>query len=388
MSTLSLPEALARVQAIASDVAGPAAGTIDREGIWPEEALRCLQQAGLGGLVVPTSSGGLGHGMLALAQVSEVLGRACASTSLCFGMHSVGAAVLAAKATPDQRERFLAPIAAGDHLTTLALSEPGTGIHFYIPQTRLDRLSDDEYRMTGTKSFVTNGGQADSYVMNTAAADPQAPPGQFSCVVVEAATPGLQWQSPWQGWGMRGNSARSLVLQDVHVPQRNLLGDEGDEIWYVFNVVAPYFLIAMAGTYLGIASAALEEARRHLGSRTYAFRGTTLGQQTILQHRFGTLWATVERTRQLIYHAAALGDAGAADALPAICSAKAEVGDCVVTITNEVMTLLGGKAYGADGDIHRHLRDARAAHIMSPTTDMLRSWAGRALLGQPILAAD
>lgn len=386
MPVMTRQDALDRAEEIARDVLAPRAADVDREARWPEAGIRALQAAGLGGLVVPLDRGGLGQGLETLAQVCEVLGRECSSTAICFGMHCVGAAVIAAKATHDHEVRYLEPIARGEHLTTLALSEPGTGAHFYLPRTELAVTSPDAFQLTGTKSFVTNGGHADSYVLSAVAAAPGAPPGMFSCVVVPNAAEGLTWGEPWDGLGMRGNNARTLELRDVVVGRRDLLGGEGDQIWYVFQVIAPYFLIAMAGTYLGVASAALEEARAHLSRRRYASSGATLGQQPVLQHRIGTLWAQVERTRRLVYHAAALGDAGEADALPSLCSAKAEVADCAVSVTNEAMTLLGGIAYRDGSRVDRLLRDARAAPVMAPTTDILRTWAGRALLGQPLLA--
>ena len=249
---------------------------IDREARWPERALRTFQQAGLAGLVIPEQFGGLGQGLLGLAQVCEQIGRECASTALCFGMHCVGAAVIAAKATETQQP-YLQAIIEGRHLTTLALSEPGTGAHFYFPQTKLVPGSNGEYRVCGTKHFVTNGAHADSYVVSTVATDPSAPANEFSCVVIGKEADGLVWGPPWQGLGMRGNESRLLELKDVVVARCDLLGEEGDQIWYVFNVVAPYFLMAMAGTYLGLASAALDEAREHMTKRRFSHSGLSLG---------------------------------------------------------------------------------------------------------------
>lgn len=376
--------ALARAREIAKDLLAKQACRIDEDSLWPERGLRALQDAKLGGLVIPESAGGLGHGLLALAQVCEVLGMECASTSMCFGMHSVATAVIAAKVTPDQIERYLEPISQGKHLTTLALSEPGTGSHFYFPQTKLLALG-DHYLVTGEKSFVTNGAHADSYVVSTVAADPHAPVGQFSCVVLPEGSPGMTWREPWKGLGMRGNASSPLQLKNVRVPKEDLLGKEGDQIWYVFEVVSPYFLIAMAGTYLGIATAALEEALEHLKKRHYTHGGASPGSQPVIQHRLGSLWGELERTRRLIYHAALQGDLGAPNALLNLLSAKAESADCVVHIVNEVMTLMGGISYGQKSSLGRHLRDARAAHVMAPTTDILRTWLGRALLGVPLL---
>ena len=381
---MDLPTIVEQTSQIARDIIAADAEAVDRQARWPEKGLRALQGAGLGGLVIPERYGGLGQGLLGLAQVCEQIGRECASSGLCFGMHCVGAAVIAAKATQDQ-QHYLQAINEGRHLTTLALSELGTGSHFYFPQTELVPISDDEYRVAGNKHFVTNGGYADSYVVSTVASDPDAPPHEFSCVVIPSDAEGLNWGPQWDGLGMRGNQSRVLELRDVVVPRRDLLGEKGDQIWYVFNVVAPYFLMAMAGTYLGLASAAFDEARQHMTDRRFSHSGSSLGQIPLLQHRLGAVWSMVERTRQLVYWAASEADAGGPDALPALCAAKVEVADCAVRVVNDAMTLCGGIAYRDNTKFARLLRDARAAHVMTPTTDILLTWAGRALLGEPLL---
>ena len=378
----SVQEAVARAREVAQDVAAPLVDRTD-SGVWPAEALRALQ-ASLGGLVVPRESGGAGLGLRALAGVCETLGEACASTAICFGMHNVATAVIAAKPTDRQRKEFLGPIAAGEHLTTLALSEPGTGAEFWLPQTRLTSHGEG-WVLNGEKSFVTNGSRADSYVVSTVAADPGAPPGEFSAVVVWGDSPGLTWHGGWDGIGMRGNSSLAARLDDVEVGPDALLGAPGDQIWYVFEVVAPYFLVAMAGTYLGVAQAALSEAVEHVRTRRHSHTGRAISSEPVLQHRLGTLWARVQATRRLVHWAAEEADTGGPDALPALASAKAEVADTATGVVNEAMTLVGGIGYRDRHPLERHLRDARASHVMSPTTDILRTWAGRALLDVPLL---
>ncbi len=358
----------------------------DIEAIWPEKELNVLKEERLTGLVVPKENGGYGLGLLALAQSCEILAQGCPSTAMCFGMHNVGTAVLAAKATAFHKEKFLEPIAEGKHLTTIALSEPGTGSHFYFPQTKLQSLTNEELKVTGAKSFVTNGGHADSYIISTVAFDPGADPFQFSCVVLEKSQENLTWGEPWLGLGMRGNSSMNLEIKDAIIPSSHLLGEKGDELWFVFNVVAPYFLTAMAGTYLGIAQAAFDEAKNHLTSRTYSHSGALLSENPILQHRLGSVWAKLERTRRLIYHACQDGDNGNASATLSIMAAKAEVAACANEVVNEAMTLTGGIGYQENGLLGRLLRDARAAHVMAPTTDLLYTWIGRNLLDQPILS--
>ncbi|MGE0785707.1 MAG: acyl-CoA dehydrogenase family protein [Sandaracinaceae bacterium] len=375
-------EAVSRAKEIAQRVLAPHAQRWDREGAWPVEGVRALQEAGLAGLVVSKEHGGLGLGLGGLLEVCEALGHADASTALCFGMHCVASACIAAKATPDQAERYLGPICRGEHWTTLALSEPGTGSHFYLPQTSMREVG-GAYRLHGEKCFVTSGGHADSYVVSTVASD--ATLGHFSLVLVSAGSVSDAWGPEWSGWGMRGNSSRALALRDVPVPTEDRLGAEGDQIWYAFQIVAPYFLIAMAGTYLGVASRAVEEARAHLTRRTHSHTGESLAHTDVLQHRIGTVWSNLQRARHLARWAADHADADGADALPALCAAKAEVATSAVTIVNECMTLVGGIGYRDDAVLPRLLRDARAAHVMSPTTDLLYTWAGRALLDLPIL---
>ena len=188
---------LEHVQKIADEVVAAHAEETDSQARWPEESIRALQKSGLGGLTVSEEFGGLGQGSYSLAQVCEILGQECPSTAMCFGMHCVGAAVLAAKATKNQLERYLTPIVEGRHLTSLSLTEAGTGAHFYIPRTRLEVASPETYRVSGEKTFVTNGGYADSYLVSTVAADPKAPAGQFSCIVISKDAEGIKWGEAW-----------------------------------------------------------------------------------------------------------------------------------------------------------------------------------------------
>ncbi|HEX2204482.1 MAG TPA: acyl-CoA dehydrogenase family protein [Longimicrobium sp.] len=369
---------------IAASVIAPRAEREDAEALWPEPAMRALADAGLTGLHVPEALGGHGEGLAGLVAIAETLARESPSTALCFAMHCVGTAVIAAKATDFQKRAYLEPIARGGHVTTLALSEPGTGVHFYIPQTRLAR-DGDGFVVEGTKSFVTNGAHADSYVVSTVAGDEGGAEGAFSCVLVDEGTPGLEWQDEWRGLGMRSNSSRTVRLDGLRIPASHLLGEEGDQVWYVFEVVAPYFLMAMAGTYLGVAHASFEIAREHLGSRRHAHSGELLGSAPVLAHRLGELWTELEKTRRLVHSAAERADAGDPGALVGVLACKAAAGDTAVGIANEAMTLAGGIGYRENSKLARMLRDARASHVMAPTTDLLKTWVGRALLNLPLV---
>ena len=184
---------------------------------------------------------------------------------------------------------------------------------------------------------------------------------------------------------MRGNSSRGMRLRDVQVPSGNLLGEQGEQVWYVFEVVAPYFLVAMAGTYVGVAQAALTATLQHLKARRHTHSAQALAQFPTAQQRVADMWTAVQKSRLLLQHAARLGDLGSADALPAILACKADAAETAVWATNEAMTQCGGTAYRDNGLFTRLLRDARASHVMSPTTDMLKLWTGRVALGLPLL---
>ena len=383
-----LPAPLLRLQEqvdeiVARDIS-PLAAETDRLARWPSHSFAALKQGGLMGLHVPRAAGGLEQGLFALAVVTESIGKGCASSAISYGMHCVGSAVIAAKATKHHTEKYLRPIARGEHITTLSLSESGSGAQFYFPETSLVR-EQESFRVNGTKQFVTNAEYADSYVVSTTASTSHLELGEFSCLVVDKGSPGMEFLEPWDGLGMRGNAARGLRMNDVRAPVANLLGEEGDQIWYAFEVVAPYFLIAMAGTYLGVAQAALDETMRHVKSRKHTTSGETLATLPYMQMQIAEMWSRVQRTRQWVYHAAEMGDRGSSPALPLILGSKAEAAETAVWVANEAMTLCGGIAYRENSALARLLRDARASHVMSPTTSMLRLWMGRSLLDKPLL---
>lgn len=367
---------------VASEIA-PRAAQVDLDGTWPSHSMDALHGAGLMGLQVPEELGGHGEGLLALSLVTEEVGKSCPSSALCFGMHCVGTAVIAAKATDYQKETYLKPIAAGRHITTLALSEKGTGSHFYLPATKAEQ-DGQGLVVTGEKQFVTNGGHADSYVMSVNSVGPQES-GDFSCLVVDAGAQGLEWGDQWRGMGMRGNSSRTIQLRSVRLSGNNLLGEVGDQVWYVFDVVAPFFLVAMAGTYVGIAQGALDLARQHLVDRRYSHTGAALGTFDVLQTRLAGMWIMVEKARSMLRAACSKGDLRSLDALHYLLACKIEASEAAVAVTDEAMTICGGSAYRDNSRLAQLLRDARASHVMAPTTDLLKLWLGRSLLGLPLL---
>lgn len=379
----SLKEICNQAEDLAETVLAPKAAEVDATGRWPEDSMRALAEAGLTGLVVPAELGGYGHGLLGVAYVAEILGKACSSSALCFGMHCVATAVIAAKATDYQKEHYLKPIAEGEHLTTLALAEAGTGATFFVAETAVER-NDSAFVVNGEKKFVASGRLADSYVISTLSTGGSAA-GEFDCFIIDRDLPGMHWSDRSFGFGMRGNALRSLTLHNVKIPLENLVGQEGEQPWYLFQIIAPFCLTAMAGTFLGIAQKAFDLMVGHLKERQYSPSGKSLSEFQVIQHRVGELWANIEKSRLLLYRAANAADMGDPDAMAAVLACKADVADTVVKVTNEAMTLCGGIAYDENSTLARLVRDARASHVIAPTTDMLRMWTGRTILDVPLL---
>ena len=369
---------------VGAEVLDANAASVDANAQWPAENMQALAKAGLLGLHVPKRLGGHGQGMLALSMICEELARHCGSTAMCYGMHCVATQALVAKATPEHESRYLQPIARGEHLMSLALSEPGTGSHFYLPRAHF-RADEGEFVLSGVKSFVTSGGHADSYVVSLTSPGAENDPGSFTLVLVEGKSEGLHWGEAWHGYGMRGNSSRSVILEHVRVPAMNLLGAKGDQIWYTFEIVMPFFLTAMSGVYLGLAAASLEIAIEHLKTREHQHTGETLSSQPVLWHDVASAWTEVEATRRLIHYAARIADAGDPGATQALLAAKAKVAKTCNRVTDTAMALLGGRGYGENSAVARMHRDARAAQVMSPTTHLVEAWLGRSLLGLPLL---
>lgn len=369
---------------LADNVIEPLAHISDEEFKWPEKELREILNAGLGGLIIPTEYGGLGQGLDTMIRICEIFGEKNATVGICLGMHYSASAVLAAQARDYLIENYIRPISAGKHLTTLALSEPGTGAHFYFPMCSAQK-QDYDYVLSGTKSFVTNGSKADSYIVSTqhTGGDEDA---LMSMWLVDGDSPGIEWGPEWKGFGMRGNSSRNMELKNVRVLKEHLLGSVGDQMWFVMNVVTPYFLAAMTGTYLGAATHAYNIALNHLKNRKFSHSGKLMGEDSTVQAKLGQLWVRLESARRHVYWATREYDTAGDQALQAILSTKALVSDVAVDVVNVAMTFCGGTAYRENDELQRLLRDIRACPVMSPTSEFLYKWVGRSLLGQELLS--
>lgn len=368
---------LASIRELASGSIAARAAAIDRERLFPREGISELGRAGALGLLIGHNAGGSGAGLTEVAVACEALGEACASTGMVFLMHTVTAATIAAGGGPRVQDT-LEGMAAGDLLGSLAFSERGTGAHFYSPELHAVR-ADGRITVTGRKSFVTSGGQADVYLILLQGAEI----GTADAYLLNRDQPGVSFEGTWLGLGLAGNSSIGLELDSVDLAGDALVGASGAGLDLVFSAVAPVFLVGLAALNVGIASAAAKAATAHVVERTYQ-DGTSLAQVQYVQHLLADMDGTVRQARLLVGEAARLADAADPSALVPIMEAKVAATSSAASVTQLALEATGGQGYTVALPVERHLRDARAGAVMAPTNAVLRSWIGKALAGLPV----
>jgi alkylation response protein AidB-like acyl-CoA dehydrogenase len=290
---------LAEVRDLAQTLIAPGAAETDRESRFPDEQLSALGQVGALGLLVPRLQGGVGAGLVALADACEAVGGACASTGMVFLMHSVTAATVAGGGG-ESAAALLEGMASGELLGTLAFSERGTGAHFYAPELRAEQR-DGSVRVSGRKSFVTAGGHADVMLVLL-----QSEGDGLDCYAVRKDAPGVRFEGRWEGLGMRGNSSIAAEFEDVALDANARIGEAGEATGLVFGVVAPTFLVGLAAVNVGIAQTALTSALEHAKSRRYP-DGSSLVEVATVQHALADMDIQVRAARTLLRDAARPG---------------------------------------------------------------------------------
>lgn len=371
---MSYETALARV---IDDVVAPNAAAVDRDGTYPRANLHALGEAGILGLASAAEVGGAGEGMTTAARVVEELARHCGSTAMVVLMHYAATAVLEAHGSDEVR----AAIAAGDHVTTLALSEVGSRSHFWAPLGTATR-SGRGVRLDAQKSWVTAAGEADSYVWSSR---PLEATGPMTLWLLPSDAPGLHVPSGFDGLGLRGNASSPVTADGVEVLEAAMLGADGAGLDLALTIVLPWFLVLNASASIGLMKAVTEEAGAHLVRTRLAHLGQALAQQPVSRSGLARMRVETDKADALLADAlAALAD-GREDAQLRVLEVKVAAAESSVDVTDLAMSTCGGAAFRKELGIERSFRDARAARVMAPTTDALLDFIGRALCGLPLL---
>lgn len=380
---LNPEELLERNERLARAVLGPSADDVDRARRFPRESVSALAESGVLALTVPKEYGGAGGGIAEMSRALEVMARYCPSTAMVALMHYSGTSVLAAKGSAKLKNELLPAIARGGHLTTLALSEAGSGGHFYMPVSQVSPNGRGKV-VSASKSFVTSAGEADSYVVSTRSAGAKGPT-EIDLYLVNKGTEGLEVQGRFEGLGLAGNASAPMKLENVSVEDEKRLGSEGSGFQTMMEVVLPHFQIGAASVSLGIAASAFEVASRHVTTRKYEHAGgAALAQIPRVQFLVAEMALELRSARAYLNETVRRVASKDSEAMLDVLGVKARAAEASLAIASRAMTLGGGAAFGRRGGLERIFRDAQAASVMAPSTDVLKDFLGKACLGVPL----
>jgi alkylation response protein AidB-like acyl-CoA dehydrogenase len=364
------------------EVAASHASDVDDRGRYPEEAVAALRSSGLLGLTLPEEVGGLGAGPEDFSLVAGQLAGACGSTAMIYLMH-VAAAMPLAAATPPGLD-LLKGMASGELLGTLAFSEKGSRSHFWAPMSEASAKSDGSsaVQLTADKSWVTSAGHADVYVVSTRSVGAETPT-TTDLYAVTAQHGGFEVSAPWLGMGLRGN-ASSPMRFDTTVDDGLRLGDSGSAFGTMMGVVLPWFNLGNASITLGLARTALEAAVGHVSGARLEHLGSNLADLPTIRARIGRAGTVLAANEEYVWAMARKIAGGSDDAMLYVLGARAAANDAALQVTDEAMRVCGGAAFSRHLPVERAFRDARAGHVMAPTSDVLYDFYAKSLCGMDL----
>jgi len=349
---------------VAEERIAPQAAAWDRAHTFPRELFRELGELGLMGVCVPEALGGAGADFLAYVLVIEEIARADAGAGVTLAVHtSAGTLPIVKYGTPEQQERLVPPLAAGEELAAFALTEAGAGSDAAAIRTRAAGG-----RITGAKQWVTNGSHASTFVVFARAE------AGITAHAVRAGAPGLRVVREEEKLGLNSSSTADVVFEDT---PGELLGEPGKGLRVAFATLDTG-RIGIAAQAVGIAQAALDLAAGYARERT-AFGGPIARLQAI-QQKLADMQTEIEAARALTCRAARLREAGRPHAVEGA-QAKLFASAVARRQTGEAIQVLGGYGYTKEFPAERYYRDAKITEIYEGTSEIQRLVIARALLG-------
>lgn len=373
---MSPRELLEHADRIANDIVEPHALQTDQEGKFPRAALDALGQAGLLGLTSSPQVGGQGAGLREAADVVGRIAQDCPSTAMVVCMHYCATAVIEAQGPQAVRQE----IAAGRHLSTLAFSEAESRSHFWAPASTA-RAVGALVMLDARKSWVTSAGQAQSYVWSS---KPLAAEGASTLWLVDATLPGLHQPAPFDGLGLRGNASTPVTAKEVMVPATARLGEDGKGFDTMMGVVLPWFATLNAACSVGLMEGALRRAAGHVGGTKLQHLGQSLADLPTIRAYLARGRIKTDMAAALLADTITAIGSGRADTLLRVLEVKAAAAEAALEVTDLSMRVCGGAAFRKEAGIERLFRDARAASVMAPTSDVLYDFIGKAVTGLPL----
>jgi len=353
----------------------PLAAEIDRTNTFPAELWREMGQLGILGITVGEEFGGAGMGYLAHTVAVEEVARASASVSLSYGAHSnlcVNQIML--NGTPEQRGRFLPGLVSGERVGALAMSEAAAGSDIVSMNLRADRRN-DHYRLNGSKYWITNGPDADIYVVY-AKTDPDAGSRGITAFIVERPMAGFSTGPHFDKLGMRGSNTGELVFEDVEVPYENVLGREGCGVAVLMSGL-DYERVVLAGIGTGIMAACMDEVMPYLAERKQF--GQPIGSFQLMQGKVADMYTAMNSARAYVYEVAKACDRGEVtrqDAAACVLYSS----EAAMKQAHQAVQAMGGAGFLNDAPVARIFRDAKLMEIGAGTSEIRRMLIGRELM--------
>ena len=362
----------------------PLAQEVDETEVFPRVTVEKMAKAGFMGIPIPKEYGGQGADVLTYAMCVEELSKVCGTTGVIVSAHtSLCCDPILTFGTEEQKQKYLVPLAKGEKLGAFGLTEPGAGTDAQGQQTKAV-LEGDEWVLNGSKIFITNGKEADVYVIFAVTGMIEKRGKmmkEISAFIVEKGTPGFTFGTKENKMGIRGSSTYELIFTDCRIPKENMLGAQGKG----FNI-AMHTLdggrIGIAAQALGLAEGALDRTVEYVKERKQFGRAIGAFQNT--QFQLADMATKTKAAQLMVYAAACKKDEYTKNPKVSYSVEAAQAKLCAAEVAMEVTTkavqLHGGYGYIREYDVERMMRDAKITEIYEGTSEVQRMVISGALL--------
>jgi alkylation response protein AidB-like acyl-CoA dehydrogenase len=355
------------IREFADEEVAPGAYERDKTKEFPIEVFQKLSKMGIMGLPFPEEYGGGGADTVSFAIVVEELSRACGSTGITYSAHiSLGGAPINMFGTKEQKQKYLTPICTGESFGAFGLTEPNAGSDAGGTQTTAVE-KEGQYFINGSKCFITNASYAKHLALTAITAQKDGKK-EISAIIVPTDASGFKIIDNYEKMGLNASNTTELVLEDVHVPTENLLGEKG-EGFKQFLITLDGGRIGIGAMAVGIAQAAYEKALQYAQERKQF--GRSLSQFQAIQFKLADMALKIELARTMVYKAAWLKDQGRKFSKEAsMC--KLYASEICMEVTSQAVQIHGGYGYMKDYHVERFMRDAKLLEIGEGTSEVQR----------------
>lgn len=345
-------------------------------GVFPREIVSKMAELGLMGIPIPESYGGAGMDFVSYITAIHEISKISPTVGVILSVHtSVGTYPILNFGNEEQKKAYIPKLASGEYLGAFCLTEPSAGSDAGSLKSRAVRKN-GEYIINGSKMFITNGGEADVYIV-FASTDPSKGNKGISAFIVDKDTPGLVIGKDENKMGLHGSRTVQLIFEDMRVPAKNLLGEEGQGISIALNNLNTG-RIGIAAQALGIAEGAFQHAVQYAKNRSQF--GKLIAAQQGIGFKLADMGTTVEASKLLVYQAAAL------KSLNQPCTKEASMAKLfasrtAVEVATEAIQVFGGYGYTEEYPVERYFRDAKVTEIYEGTSEIQRIVISKHLMG-------